>query len=70
MDCYSCNNNCKNPMQGKDVTPFPTTTSPGHPTEGTPPSIKGLGSANLTVTTLTINHGTKGGDVAPGKVGA
>lgn len=61
MDCYSCNG-CKNVLQGKDVPLPPTTVSPGHPTDGSPYSVKGLPSADLNLSGPDIrNMATKGG---------
>lgn len=60
MDCYSCNNSCKNPMQGKDIPPFPTSTD-GHPTEGSTnghPSVPS--SITLGTAPAPISHGNSG----------
>lgn len=69
MDCYSCNG-CLNTMQGKDL-PVPPTTTDGHPVEGSPISVAGLGSGALAVGTDN-RHMASGGssNSAPGREGA
>ena len=60
MDCYSCNNNHKNTMQGKEI-PVVSTSTDGHPTEG---STNGMPSVPSSITLGTapkpINHGPAG----------
>lgn len=60
MDCYSCGNNCKNTMQGKDIPSISTSTD-GHPTEG---STNGMPSVPSSITLGTapapIKHGNGG----------
>lgn len=68
MDCYSCND-CKNVLQGKDLPLPPTTVTSGHPTEGSPYSVKGLPSAELDLSGPDIRNMSsgKGGDPMAGK---
>lgn len=70
MDCYSCNNECKNTMQGKDIPPVPTTTS----LQNRNGTMTGYPSVPSSITLGTpspmINHGGGGkGDTMAGKGG-
>lgn len=67
MDCYSCGNECKNTMQGKDIPVVPTTTPPC----GTEGNQKGYPSVPSSITLGTpsapIKHdGGRGGDAMVG----
>lgn len=69
MDCYSCGNECKNTMQGKDVPNIPTSTPNGHPTEGSTNNMPSVPSSiTLGTPSPAINHGGGGeGDAMAGK---
>lgn len=60
-----CSPGCANKLQGQSL-PLPSTTvSPGHPTDGSPYTVKGLGSADLDLSGRDIrNRSTNGGSDA------